>query len=117
MTFLPIVERELRVRARRKWTYRFRLFAAVAAILFVGGMLVMSQGFSAPGRIGKLMFVALAWAAFLYCLMEGARNTVDCLSEEKRAGTLGLLFLTDLRGHDVVLGKLMATSLNSFYGL
>jgi ABC-type transport system involved in multi-copper enzyme maturation permease subunit len=59
----------------------------------------------------------MAWGTFLYCLAQGVRNTADCLSEEKRAGTLGLLFLTDLRPYDVVLGKLMATSLNSFYGL
>lgn len=40
------------------------------------------------------------------------------LSERgKREGTLGLLFLTDLKGYDVVFGKLVATSLNSFYGL
>ena len=31
------------------------------------------------------------------------RNTADSLSAEKREGTLGLLFLTDLRGYDVVL--------------
>ena len=43
--------------------------------------------------------------------------TADCLSEEKRQGTLGLLFLTDLKGYDVVLGKIVATSLNGFYGL
>jgi hypothetical protein len=43
--------------------------------------------------------------------------TADCLSFEKREGTLGLLFLTDLKGFDVVLGKLAATSLNSIYGL
>ena len=55
--------------------------------------------------------------AFLYCLVAGIRSTADCLSEEKREGTLGLLFLTDLRGYDVVGGKLVATSLNAFYGL
>ncbi|HZQ48617.1 MAG TPA: hypothetical protein VFC07_16485, partial [Verrucomicrobiae bacterium] len=31
--------------------------------------------------------------------------------------TLGLLFLTDLNGYDVVFGKLAATSLNALYGL
>ncbi len=36
---------------------------------------------------------------------------------EKREGTLGLLFLTDLKGHDVVLGKLVATSVRGFYAL
>ena len=31
--------------------------------------------------------------------------TADCLSEEKREGTLGLLFLTDLRGYDIVVSS------------
>ena len=39
------------------------------------------------------------------------------MSEEKREGTLGLLFLTDLKGYDVVAGKLVANSLNGFYAL
>jgi hypothetical protein len=39
------------------------------------------------------------------------------MSEEKRDGTLGLLFLTDLRGYDVVSGKLMASALRGFYAL
>ena len=43
--------------------------------------------------------------------------TSDCVSEEKREGTLGFLFLTDLRGYDVVLGKLLATSLRCMFGL
>jgi len=117
MTFLPIVERELRVRARLKSTYRFRLWAAVGAIAVVGLLLMMVETMAAAGKFGGMVFQALAWLSFSYCLMDGARNTADCLSEEKRSGTLGLLFLTDLRPYDVVLGKLMATSLNSFYGL
>jgi len=117
MTFLPIVERELRVRARLKSTYRFRLWAAVGAIAVVGLLLMMVQTLAAAGKFGGMVFHVLAWLSFSYCLLDGARNTADCLSEEKRSGTLGLLFLTDLRPYDVVLGKLMATSLNSFYGL
>src|SRR5262245_5828924 len=117
MTFLPIVERELRVRARLRSTYQFRLFAATGSIVVAGFLLLAVQASSTAGRMGEIMFQVLAWVSFLYCLTEGARNTADCLSEEKRGGTLGLLFLTDLRGYDVVLGKLMATSLNSFYGL
>src|SRR5581483_9708968 len=50
-------------------------------------------------------------------LVAGRRFTADCLSEEKREGTLGLLFLTDLKGYDIVLGKLAATSVNGLYGL
>ena len=117
MTWLPIVERELRQRARRRSTYRFRLGGAVLAIAITGCFLAFNEGVAAPGAVGSGLFLTLAWLAFLYCLFEGARNTADCLSEEKRAGTLGLLFLTDLKGYDVVLGKLMATSLNSVYAL
>ena len=43
--------------------------------------------------------------------------TADALSQEKRGGTLGLLFLTDLRGYDVVVGKLAASSVHAFFGL
>jgi hypothetical protein len=117
MTILPIVDRELRVRSRNPWTYRARMLAALAAVAVVGLLLLGSEIFSRPASFGKGMFVTLAWGAFLFCLLEGARNTADCLSEEKRAGTLGLLFLTDLKGYDVVLGKVMATSVNSCYGL
>ena len=117
MTFLPIVERELRVRARLKSTHRFRLGAAIGAIGVVGLLLLSVTTLAAAGQYGGMVFGVLAWLSFAYCLLDGARHTADCLSEEKRAGTLGLLFLTDLRPYDVVLGKLMATSLNSFYGL
>src|SRR5207249_7362657 len=55
--------------------------------------------------------------SLLYALVAGRRFTADCLSSEKREGTLGLLFLTDLRGYDVVFGKLAATSLSGFFGL
>ena len=117
MTFLPIVERELRVQARQKRTHRLRLAGAAVAIALVSFMLVLSTGFSTPGSLGHGLFETLAWLAFIYCFLSGAGNTADCLSEEKREGTLGLLFLTDLKGYDVVLGKLLATSLNNFYGL
>jgi hypothetical protein len=50
-------------------------------------------------------------------LLGGVFLASDCLSKERREGTLGFLFLTDLKGYDVVLGKFMAISLNAFYGL
>lgn len=117
MTFLPIVLRELRVRARSQGTYWFRLAVAMLATAIVTLMLMGAALSTAPGKLGATVFAILSWMAFLFCLVEGARNTADCLSEEKRRGTLGLLFLTDLKGYDVVLGKMVATSLNSFYAL
>jgi hypothetical protein len=118
MSFLPIVERELRVRARLNSTYWLRTGGAGIAMLLVGFMLMVSDlGGTSPAVIGSGLFQTLAWPVFIFCMLEGVRTTADCLSEEKRNGTLGLLFLTDLKGYDVVVGKLIATSLNSFFML
>lgn len=114
MTFLPIVRRELRVRARQAATYRSR---GIGALLALGATLIALMFGAASGRAGASAFSLLAFLAFAFCLLEGLRNTADCLSEEKRAGTLGFLFLTDLKGYDVVLGKMLAASLTSVYVL
>lgn len=116
MNVLPIVTRELTVAARRKSTYRIRLWSAFAAILVASALLIF---FEMDARIvsGKNVFMILNSYAFGLCLFAGSFLTADCLSEEKREGTLGLLFLTDLKGYDVVLGKMLATSLNAFYAL
>src|ERR1700678_3297697 len=117
MTFLPIVERELRIAARLTATYRNRAIAAGVVMFVALVMLVFGMFASSPSRGGAMIFKTLSFLAMLFCLLEGVRKTADCLSEEKREGTLGLLFLTDLKGYDVVGGKLVATSLNAFYGL
>src|SRR6266404_9289456 len=116
MTFLPIVERELRVAARRRGTYWNRALAALSAILVFSGTLWF-EGRVAPKELGKDVFHVLSGLFLFSSMMAGIRYTADSLSEEKREGTLGLLFLTDLKGYDVVLGKLVATSLDAFYGL
>ncbi|MEI8041613.1 MAG: ABC transporter permease subunit [Verrucomicrobiota bacterium] len=116
MTFLPIVERELRVAARQHSTYWMRMVLALAAIA-IGFFLYLARSQMPPQALAKEIFGGLGGLSLLYCLSSGRRSTADCLSEEKREGTLGLLFLTDLKGYDVVLGKLAATSVSAFYGL
>jgi len=116
MTFLPIVDRELRVTARRRSIYRLRLAVALTAMLLAGIILLINLG-APQHQLGRHVFEGLSVLSIIYCLFSGRISTADCLSEEKREGTLGLLFLTDLRGYDVVLGKLAATSLSAFYGL
>ena len=115
MTFLPIVDRELRVASRRRGTYWSR-FAAALVGLALGGWIMMLD-YNTPRELGALLFATLSGVMFLYVLFVGAQVTCDCLSEEKRDGTLGLLFLTDLKGYDIVLGKLAATSMTVFYGV
>jgi hypothetical protein len=116
VSLLPIVERELREAARKRRTFQLRTTVAVVTSLIAASMIVFSYGAS-TGRIGKGLFGILSFLAFFYCMVEGARNAADCVSEEKREGTLGLLFLTDLQGYDVVLGKFAAVAARSFQGL
>jgi len=116
MRFLPIVARELRVAARRHGTYAIRLLAAAAALTVTLWLCLLPTLGQPPSALGKSLFTALSIMAFAYCLLIGPFLTADCISSEKRDGTLGLLFLTELRGWDVVLWKWTATSLAGFYG-
>jgi hypothetical protein len=116
MTTLPIVRRELRVNARRGATFLVRWLVALLAVAAVAWNYFVTFE-SPPAETGHDLFQVLTVLANLYALLVGVRTTADCLSEERREGTLGLLFLTDLSGYDIVLGKLAATSLNGFYGL
>ena len=114
MTFLPIVQRELRTAARNKATGRIRWWVTLIALV-VCSQLFLFMSLNGGGSVGNPLFSILTGYAFLLSLLAGVFLTADCLSEERREGTLGLLFLTDLNGYDVVLGKFMARSLSAFY--
>ena len=116
MTFLPIVDRELSVTARRPGTYWLRFWAALA-VLAIWLLLLTNSHNATPAQMGQHLLNALGILALGFSLFAGAFMTADCLSEEKREGILGLLYLTDLKSHDVVLCKLAASSLNAFFGL
>src|SRR5437016_3675113 len=115
--FLPIIERELRAASRRESTYRVRwwttLIATSAALICF--IYVSSQPL--PAGVTNPLFAALAGCAFLMSLFAGVFLSSDSLSEEKRQGTLGLLFLSNLLGSDIVLGKFGALALNAFFSV
>src|SRR4051812_44784315 len=115
--FLPIVERELRLASRKSSTFWLRITAALTALIIGLGYAAMNRFLGGPSALGQGIFAVLTWLSLAATLSAGLFFTSDCLSEEKREGTIGFLFLTDLRGYDVVLGKLLATSLRSFYAL
>jgi ABC-type transport system involved in multi-copper enzyme maturation permease subunit len=115
VTFLPIATRELLVASRRPLTFRVRLFTAVAAAVLTFLLLVF--GNSGAAVLGSTLFHWLTRAAFLFAAISGIFLAADCISEEKREGTLGLLFLTDLGGFDVVAGKLLIVGLNALLAL
>jgi len=117
MILAPVIERELRVSARNPTTYRYRVMS-VGGVVCLGGLVmpIASVG-PFPGGAGRPFFDVLSGLLLVLCLLEGARTTAECISDERRQGTLGLLFLTDLRGIDVVLGKLAAMGLKPVYSL
>ncbi len=118
MALLPIVERELRVALQKRSTFSLRAVAAVAAVVLAGVILLAARfgglGITAPGLA---LFRTLTWIAAAGCILAGLVFASSALAEEKREGTLGLLFLTDLSGYDIVGGKLLAIWLRAFYAL
>ena len=119
MTLFPIVERELRLASRRALTFWLRVIAAGVSVIIAAGLLAIFLNIPGGGGFqpGAPLFAVLTWMALAVTLAAGVFFTSDCLSEEKREGTLGFLFLTDLRGYDVVFGKMIGTLCRCVFAL
>jgi len=111
----PVIEMEMRSASRRSWTFRLRLLFFLAGALACLIVLILPN--TAPTNKGQTMLVLLSFLGLAYCLGVGGFLTADCVSSEKRGGTLGLLLLTPLSGLDIVLGKLVCHGLEIFYGV
>jgi hypothetical protein len=117
MTALPIVSRELRILARRPSTYWIRFGIALIALVIGAYTLAFTTSFNFGAMAKQFIYSTVSSFVGIYALFTGIRNTADNISAEKREGTLGLLFLTDLKGYDVVLGKLCSAAIHSLYGM
>ena len=118
MTLLPVVQRELRVAARERNTYRVRFLAAFITILFsIFSLWFVRFAFGGNPIPGRELFYFLTWIAYIFVCIAGFSLTCDNISHEKRDATLGLLFLTDLKGYDIVLGKLSVAVIRGLYAL
>ncbi len=95
--------KEARAAARSRWNHWMRflgvLACTVAAASFLHGIGTPTTG------LGILLFFSLHQAMLVAILLFAPALTADCLSRERREGTLGLLFLTHLSSAEVVLGK------------
>jgi ABC-type Na+ efflux pump permease subunit len=109
----PLVERELRVAARKGQTFRIRGWVAVITFLITALNLLLSAP-SPRGSAGRSLFEFFAIAGLVYCFFQALRQTSDSIAFEKREGTIGFLFLTDLRPFDIVTGKLCAQGIQIF---
>src|SRR4051794_37764489 len=101
---LSILHREMRVASRRPWTFRVRLWTNIVAFVIAAPTLVFTRGSS---HVGAGILKAVTFISFWFCLLQGVRWAAGSIGEEKREGTLGLLFLTDQRPLDIVVGKLV----------
>lgn len=118
MMLLPVVERELRVAARERGTYRVRFLAALLPVLFsIFSLWFVRVAFDETPIPPRMLFLFLSWIAFIFVCVAGFALTCDSISQEKRDSTLGLLFLTDLKGFDIVLGKLSIAAIRGLYAL
>lgn len=107
--WLPVAVRELRMAARRPWSYYTRCVAAGIVILLVCGILEGVLLGWIPGAVaGLTMFTLLSCLLFGFVSLEGAWTAADALSREKREDTLGLIFLTALSPAEIVFSKLVA---------
>lgn len=114
---LPVVVRELQVRSRASGPHYVRM-AAVAALALVWATMFQTFGRGgASGASGRIGLEVLSSLLLMYALVEGVRTSAGGISEERREGTLGLLFLTDLSGLDVLLGKMSGAAIQGFCSL
>ncbi len=110
MRVLPVIERELRVQARLGFTYGLRVLGAMT-MLFVCLFFGAREGFDTS--IGGRLFGYLNTTLFLSIWIMVPMLAGDCISRERREGTLGLLFLTSLRAREVVFAKVFVHGLRA----
>jgi ABC-type Na+ efflux pump permease subunit len=102
MTVFPIIGRELRSAARQPFSYHLRVLGVVVLIIACV-IFGLDRGFGP--RVGGALFASLHCTLFVAIWVLVPLQTADCISRERREGTLGLLFLTELRAGGVVVAK------------
>lgn len=100
---LALFQRELRVAARTRSNYWLRVLGA-GVVLYALGAIQNQSLYSAQGA-GQGIFRGLNWLLAAFIWLVAPVMTSDCLSREKREGTLPLLFLSCLRPVELVLAK------------
>ena len=85
----PIALRELLVASRRSASWRIRLATTVCGFLVAMFALL---GASSVTSAGQGIFNVLTFMVLVYAAGAGFLLTTDCIGEERREGTFGLLF-------------------------
>jgi ABC-type transport system involved in multi-copper enzyme maturation permease subunit len=98
-----VIERELRAEARRPANHWLRVLAAGVLLSVFSSLTLNAQ--VGLAELGDLVFSALQRTLQIAFWLIVPLMTADCISRERREGTLGLLFLTPLSIKDVIAGK------------
>lgn len=117
MNTLPIVRRELVVLSRRRWFYWLRSGVGFAMALASCIVFIATWNSATPQNLGAPLFYTVTVMTCLFSVLAGPVLLADCIAEEKTAGTLGLLFLTDTRSIDIVGGKFLALAMPAIHCL
>ncbi len=111
MRVWPLIVRELRTEARHAVNHWSRVLGAATAILAFDFLLRRRGFFSSPADLGIKLFTDLTTVTFGALALLVPLFTADCLSREKREGTLGLLFLTPMTAREIVVSKCLVHAL------
>jgi len=103
MNTSSVILRELRAESRRGANYWLRVLAAGSLILVFASIISGSE--VGGSELSAALFVGLNNTFFCAIWVLVPLMTADCVSREKREGTLGLLFLTPLTVFDLIAGK------------
>src|SRR5207245_8164555 len=96
--------------ALHAFTYWLRAIG-VSAVLLASLLFGIEHGFEPS--VGSSLFGWLHFTLFCAIWILVPLLTADCISRERREGTLGLLFLTRLKGPDIVIAKGVAHGLRA----
>jgi hypothetical protein len=102
-----ILQRELRREARRPRAAVGRFVCSILGFLAAFFLLLENTG----GADGRRVFDFLTLIGFGYCFVAGVRVAAGTIADEKRDGTLILLFITKLRPSEIILGKFFAVAI------
>jgi len=110
MIVLPVIQRELAASARQTSTYSSRT-AGAATLLAVCAYVGLQHQFGMG--LGTVLFARLHTALLAAIWLFIPMLIADCISRERREGTLSLLVLTALRPRDIIIAKGLTQSLRA----
>lgn len=116
MRLFTVAGREFRSGARQPWTHRIRWLTATLFFVLLLWLLWVHDVLKFGGSAYRV-FESLSNITLVYCLLIAAARSSDAISSERREGTLGLLYLTELNSLEIVAGKVATNAVATGYGL